>query len=89
MTRPWLLIMVVVAVGLLYVVLPVVADIYRRFRGTFRVTCPETRDPACVRVDTERAALTGAFGDPDLRLADCSRWPERQDCDQGCLEQVR
>jgi hypothetical protein len=36
-----------------------------------------------------RNAIGGALvGRPDLRLRDCSRWPEKRGCGQTCLTQV-
>jgi hypothetical protein len=61
---------------------------YRRFRGKMLVTCPETHGPAGVSVDARRAALTDLTGEPVLRLTACTRWPEREGCDQACLAQI-
>lgn len=88
MSTPLQVIGAVVALGVLYVVLPVVMDAYVRFRGKRRILCPETCSPADIRLDAGHAALTAAFGDPALRLTDCSRWPERQDCERECLRQI-
>jgi hypothetical protein len=60
----------------------------RRYRGTMLITCPETTAPEAVVVDWRHAASTGLLGAPELRLADCTRWPERQGCGQMCLQQV-
>jgi hypothetical protein len=62
---------------------------WRRWRGTRLVTCPETGRPAAVDMDL-RHAIAGAIvvGRPDLRLRDCSRWPERSRCGQVCLTEV-
>ena len=78
----------IVSVGVLYVLLPVVVGAYRTFRGTRLVTCPETQESAAVEVDARRAALMAALGGTELRLQDCSRWPERQACGQECLQQI-
>lgn len=61
---------------------------YLKYRGTRLITCPETRMPAAVRVDKGHAAATTAVGEPDLRLASCTRWPEREHCGQECLSQI-
>lgn len=61
---------------------------YRTFHGKRIITCPETHKPAAVEVAAGKAARTGILGDPTLRLKQCSRWPERQDCGQECLQQV-
>ncbi len=52
------------------------------------IICPETRRWATVTVDGRHAARTELAGHADLRLLACSRWPERQDCDQACVPQV-
>jgi hypothetical protein len=59
-----------------------------RFRGEMLVRCPETHQPAAVKVDVARAAAKLLAGGHDRELRDCSRWPERGECDQDCLEQV-
>jgi hypothetical protein len=61
---------------------------WRRWRGTRLVTCPETGRPAAVDMDLRRAIGGSIVGRPDLRLRDCSRWPERGRCGQPCLSQV-
>jgi hypothetical protein len=59
--------------------------LYNTYRGTRAVNCPETHSPVAVRFNALRAAFTGLSGKPKLSLADCSRWPERADCDQACI----
>lgn len=59
-----------------------------RYRGTRIVTCPETGMPAAVHVDGGHAAASASIGEIDLRLASCSRWPERGRCGQACLAQI-
>jgi hypothetical protein len=59
-----------------------------RYRGQMVITCPENQRPAGVSLDTRHAAATGLGGRPALRLADCSRWPERAGCGQDCLRQI-
>ncbi|HEX5856168.1 MAG TPA: hypothetical protein VFZ57_11165, partial [Thermoanaerobaculia bacterium] len=71
------------AVGFLWV-LPA----YRRYRGKWVVTCPETCDPAGVEVDAARVAASAWGGRLDVRLKACSRWPEKAGCGQGCLAEV-
>jgi hypothetical protein len=61
---------------------------YRRYRGTRLVECPETGRAAAVHVNARRAAATPPGRPPELRLKDCSRWPEREDCGQECLSQI-
>jgi hypothetical protein len=65
-----------------------IARAYRRFRGPRVVTCPETGTAVAVELNAGKAAFTGAFDEPELRLSSCSRWPERQDCGQECVKQI-
>ena len=61
---------------------------YLRFRGTRVVVCPETRKYVAVEVDAPHAAATAARGRSELRLTSCTRWPEREGCDQDCVWQI-
>jgi len=61
---------------------------YLNSRGKRLVTCPETQKPEAVDVDAGETALGVFFAEPTLRLKECSRWPERQDCGQECLQQI-
>ena len=61
---------------------------YLRYRGQRLVTCPETHQAAAVRVDAAKAAITELIGKQEIRLDQCSRWPERRNCGQDCLSQV-
>jgi hypothetical protein len=84
------LILAVAVFCLVYFVLPRAIGAYLTFRGKRVITCPETRRPVAVDVDARHAAFSAVrAGKPDLRLTSCSRWPERQDCDQECVLQVR
>ncbi|MBI3654338.1 MAG: hypothetical protein HY231_25200 [Acidobacteria bacterium] len=58
------------------------------YRGLRVVTCPETKEPVGVKVDTAHAALASLTDTSELRLKACTRWPERQDCDQNCVLQI-
>ena len=79
----------IAAVGTLYVVVPVVADAYRRFRGPKSVICPENQKPAEIELDAGQAAASAAFGKPDLQVIRCSRWPERHYCDHECTSELK
>jgi hypothetical protein len=85
---PLLLLSAIVVTGVLYVLVPTVADAARRFRGPRVVRCPSTHGPVNVELDTMHAAVTSLIGEPRLRIARCARWPECAHCDQGCLEGV-
>jgi hypothetical protein len=62
---------------------------FLKYRGKRLATCPETNRPVVVEVAALAAAATAPFGLPRLRLKSCSRWPERANCDQPCMWQVR
>jgi len=61
---------------------------YLRYRGKRVITCPETANHAAVHVNVVNAAREAAFGKHHIRLAQCSRWPDRQNCGQECLSQI-
>ncbi|MFQ5722846.1 MAG: hypothetical protein ACE5G6_00025 [Terriglobia bacterium] len=84
--------LLLVAAAFLVVALAVKASAavqaYWKYRGTRVITCPENRKPAGVEVDARHAAWGAAVATPRLRLKDCSRWPQRQDCGRECLRQI-
>jgi hypothetical protein len=57
------------------------------FSGERVIICPETGKQAMVELDTRHAAISSLFGQTDLRLENCARWPIQQDCGQECLLQ--
>lgn len=59
-----------------------------KLRGTRVVTCPETHDTAAVELDVAHAITTSAAGFRELRLRDCTRWPEKAGCGQTCLTEI-
>lgn len=65
-------------------------EIFRRFSGSRLVACPENQQAAVVQIDARHAAESGIDGTPDVRLCDCTRWPEHAQCDRACMgEAVR
>lgn len=82
------LLVVVLAVGLfVFRAIPGVR-VYFNFRGKRLITCPETHKTEAVNVDAGEAAVGAFLSEPTLRLKECSRWPEREDCGQECLKQI-
>lgn len=79
-------VVVLLGVALFFVVVGVRA--YVKYRGVRVVTCPETKRLAAVRVDAGHAAVSAAWDHTELRLEQCSRWPERGQCDQPCLKEI-
>jgi hypothetical protein len=87
MTTMTLLMVATGVVCVLYVLVLETVE-YRKWRGTRVIICPETHAPAAVVVDARHAALYAAIDVSDLRLKQCSRWPERRECGQECLKQI-
>jgi len=72
----YLALYVVFGLGVAFLLLriAIAARAYLRFKGKMLVTCPETKCPAAVNVDTTLAAEQSLLGEPHLRLRECSRW---------------
>jgi hypothetical protein len=85
----WLLLLLVGACLLLLMPFLIGREFHSRYRGSRAVTCPENRQQVAVGFDALHAAVTRLAGSPDLRLAECTRWPERADCGQDCLPEAR
>ena len=70
--------------------LPVLVSLqdYYRNRGIQAVTCPDSGEPAAVKVDNKFAFFSALRGQEHSRLEACSRWPEKGDCGEECLEQL-
>jgi hypothetical protein len=84
-----ILFVIAAVVAALLIVLPVAARTYLKYRGKRVVTCPETRMPAAVHVDAGKAVRDVLGGKhARIHLDQCSRWPERERCEQECLSQI-
>jgi hypothetical protein len=62
---------------------------FLRYRGKRLVRCPETNTPAVVEVAALFAGLPPPLGLPRLRVKSCSMSPERDQCAQACVWQIR
>ena len=78
-----------VALVLVAISLRRASHVYVTFHGQRLVSCPETHKPAAVRVAAGKAAFQAAIGHEAVGLCECSRWPERKDCPQDCLAQIK
>lgn len=63
-------------------------EISKQYAGSRAVTCPETRRQVAVSFDGTHTAVTGLAGRPDLRIAECTRWPEHSNCGQDCIPEA-
>jgi hypothetical protein len=86
MKDPGLVILGVVAVGFLFVVLPVALTAFGRYRKPRVIVCPEAGRTAKVAADTRHATATAVLGRLHLRVASCTLWPARRGCAEACLE---
>jgi hypothetical protein len=86
MSTTLFIILLIGAVAAIYAALAITAFV--RMRGQRIIVCPETHRAAAVTVDAAHAALSAVYEREDVRLATCSRWPERQNCDQACTGQI-
>lgn len=80
---------VILVIGSVAYALSMAGRMFLRYRGRRIITCPETEKPAAVHVNAVTAARDAIFGKEHIRLDQCSRWPERQNCGQECLSQVK
>ena len=88
MLKPELLIPGIVAVGAVYVGVPLTVEAHRLWSAPRTVDCPDTGRAADVRVQPWRAALTSLFFRPSLEVKSCSLWPARKGCEQACLKRM-
>jgi hypothetical protein len=88
MSAPWITLAAMAALALGYVVAPIMAEVFFRFRGRRTVRCPETGLTAAVEIDARHAALSAIPGPPEVRVAECSLWPDRAGCEQKCAAQA-
>jgi hypothetical protein len=88
MQKPLLLLAAIAAIGLIYVVVPVMLDAFMRYRKSRSVNCPEARQTATVQIDAKAAAKAAALDKTELRITHCSFWPEKSACQRDCLAQV-
>jgi len=82
----FLLIAGIIALGLYYMVAPIMLSTYRRYRGRRTIICPETDQIVEMELKAGRAGVMAALGRQDLRVKWCSLWPVRKSCAQECVK---
>ncbi len=65
-----------------------VSKVYSRSRGRRVVICPDNHRAANIELDARHAVAMHVLGNPGVKIQDCSRWPNRQNCGRECLTQV-
>jgi hypothetical protein len=83
-----LLLLTSAAAGLALFFLLTAGFAFARLRGERLVPCPETGEPAAVKLASVTGALAAPFGGKVPSLRSCSRWPERAGCGQECLARI-
>lgn len=87
MNRLLLLIAGVIALGLYFVIAPLVLSTYRRLRGRRTIVCPETGQIVEVELKAGRAGLMSIFGTKLARVKTCSLWPRKKGCSEECVQE--
>lgn len=88
MSKPFILIGAIVAIGLVYVAIPMAVEAYRHWVRPRIVTCPHQHVAAEVTVKPWRAALTSLIRKPSLAVKSCTYWPECHGCDESCRDEL-
>lgn len=61
---------------------------YSAYQGVFVCAWPADGRTALARLRAWRAAFTSLRDRSSLQVAECSHWPERQNCTQSCLAEI-
>jgi hypothetical protein len=61
---------------------------WRYARKARQLTCPELGGPADVGLDPWFAVRQHVSGAYELRVLECSRWPQQGACGRECLAQI-
>ena len=81
----WLVLLGIVFLAAVFVVAPVAAATYSRFRRPLQLRCPAEGTSARVEVDARQAALGEMLGLAAPEVERCSLWPRLRLCRQECL----
>ncbi|MDZ7308381.1 MAG: hypothetical protein ONB49_15160, partial [candidate division KSB1 bacterium] len=68
MDHPFLVLVAITALAVLYVWMPVMLGTFRRYRKQRQLICPETGKPAAIHIDAKAAALAAAIGRFNLKV---------------------
>jgi nucleotide-binding universal stress UspA family protein len=82
--NPWLVLSALLAIALVFVVVPVGVAAFREWRRPWRLTCPRAGMVAQIRVGAAHAALAEMFG-RGPEISRCSLWPPLAECREECL----
>lgn len=82
--NPWIVLLGLVLVALVYVVAPVGAAAFCKYRRPWRLRCPRAGQEAQIRVDATKAAVAAVLG-RGAGIERCSLWPALRGCREECL----
>jgi hypothetical protein len=83
--NPTIVIPLLVAIAVVFVILPVAFGAYRYYRAPRIVRCPRLRAKATVTVDPRQAARAAITGSEELSATACSQLLGRPRCRTECL----
>jgi nucleotide-binding universal stress UspA family protein len=83
--NPWIVLPWIVALALVFVLVPVGAATFTYWRRPFRLTCPRTGARAQIRVAAAAAARGAMLGLNWTELTRCSLWTTTGGCRAECL----
>ena len=81
---PWLVLGSIVALAIVYVMVPVGLAVFSHYRHPKRLRCPQSGEGATVVMDPRRAGLAAAAGGRWLKLRRCSLLANRFGCGEWC-----
>lgn len=83
--NPWLILLGLVLVALVYVVAPVGAAALANYRRPWRLKCPRAGTEAQIKINALWAAVTEVLGRGTPSIERCSLWPAQRGCREECL----
>jgi len=83
--NPSVVLPALVAIAVLFVLLPVAAATFLYYRRPKAVWCPVDGQRAVVRIDADAAAMASLTDAHRRLVAACTFWPARSGCRQDCL----
>lgn len=75
----------ILAVFLAYAIVAPTMLFIPRFLKRFRLFCPTHRSYANVRLNSFGAAITSAYGAPNVHVSGCNLKSRNDKCDERCL----
>jgi hypothetical protein len=87
MKTPIITIASIIALAVLFVLLPLLVYTFQRYRKKRVLRCPETDQLAEIDINARSAAFSSLFGRPLLKVKNCTLWLKRKHCGEDCLKQ--